>query len=227
MEDYILKNTSNIKRNLIGDKQDRKVVIFIDDVNLQKSDAYHSKNCFEFIRQVFNNQSIFDSFYNKTKNMSKCNFLCCGNLLSYGKNENTDRFIQKFNIIVQNVFSNDNIVLIFKSRLENHLKQYINNNTISITVTQYTNISLQINEALTKEMRASPIRLQYRFNLRDIETIFQTIYNTPYDKDVDYPKFMLKLWYHETCRQYSDKLLSEDKRQFNDIINNSCRNSLK
>jgi hypothetical protein len=129
--------------------------------------------------------------------------------------------------MVQNVFANENIILIFKSRLENHLKQYINNNTISITVTQYTNISLNINEALSRDMRASPLRLQYRFSLRDIERVFQTIFNTPYEKDVDYPKFMLKLWHYETCRQYSDKLLSEDKRQFNDIVNHSCRNSLK
>ena len=228
LEEFLLKNMFYIKRFLIGDQQDRNFVWFVDDVNLQKSDIYHSKNCLEIIRQVMNVRSIFDTYHSKSKDLLRLNCLCSGNLLSFGRNENTDRFVHKFNIIVQNIFSNENNLLLFKPRIENHLKNYVNNNTISITATQYAQISILINETLTRDLLPSPIRLQYRFNLRDINRIFETIFLTPYHLDSsEYLKFFTKIWYYETCRQYSDKLLPEDIKKFDDIVKNCCKNAIK
>ena len=108
------------------------------------------------------------------------------------------------------------------------MKNYVNNNTISITATQYAQISILINETLTRDLLPSPIRLQYRFNLRDVNRIFETIFLTPYHLDSsEYLKFFTKIWYYETCRQYSDKLLPEDIKKFDDIVKNCCKNAIK
>ena len=51
---------------------------------------------------------------------------------------------------------------------------------------------------------------------------------TNYDKEIDYQVYLLKIWYFETKRVYSDRLTTqEDKKILEDIISKQYRNTFK
>lgn len=228
LEQYLNPNLIYIRKDLRGDKYDRNFLVFVDDVNLQKSDQYHSKNCFEFIRSIINEKGFFDTFQGKMKNLNKFNFICSGNMLSYSKNENTDRFVHSFNIVLQNVFSDEILHGIYKPILENHIKNFITNNTFSIISSQFTQVTFNINENLNREMKPSHSKMQYKFNLRDVVRIFEGMMMANYNKDIDYQVYLMKIWYYETKRVYSDRLSNEeDKKILDEIISKQYRNTFK
>ena len=214
VESFLMDNLSYVKRNVIGDSYNRKVILFIDDCNLQRMDEYKSQSGLEYARNIMNTKYIYDMKTNIVKNLDKVNMLCCANLSNYRKNPSMDRFIHSYNFINQNIMSDESMVSLYKTTFENHVKQFIAT-TSSITANQYVQATLNLNDALNKEIKPSDKRLHYRFTLRDVSRVFQGIQNYVYKfSNSDYPQYLLKLWFNECSRVYEDRMGSEKDKQF-------------
>lgn len=213
IEEKLLKNLNYIKRDIIGDSHDRKVIFFVDDINLQKTDQYNTQNSHEFIRQMINTDSIYDLNHSINKNVNKMNILACGNVSSYKNNSNLSRFIHSFCFVNQNSISDENTSIIFKVIFENHLKNLIPN-TATITTAQYIQTSMAVNEFLNKTLKPSPMKLHYKFNYRDTIRVLQGVLNFSFKADnSEYPQYLIKIWFFENLRVYEDRLIHEDDRK--------------
>jgi len=228
IEENLIKNLSYIKRDLIGDSHDRKVVYFVDDLHLPKVDNLDVQTTHEYLRQIITTNSIYDPNNSVIKNTNKLNILACGNFSSYKNNENTSRFIHSFCYVNQNGFSDENNLFIFKITLENHLKTFIPN-TASITTNQYIQTSLALNEFLNKTLKPSPMKLHYQFTIRDTIRVLQGIllYSFKFDNS-EYPQYLIKIWFNENLRVYEDRLIhDEDKKLFRDNLLKIYNSTLK
>ena len=78
--------------------------------------------------------------------------------------------------------------------------------------------TLQIFSKITIELRPTPAKSHYTFNLRDISKIFQGICMAR-TQTLNRNDKMIKLWIHESCRVFHDRLINkEDKKWFTDLV---------
>jgi len=218
-ENFLLENLSLIKRNLLGDAYGRETIIFVDDLNLQQVDNFKSQSVHEYIRQLLTFNSIYDMKINKTKNLFKLNFVCCGNISSLPTNFNMERFIQNFNLVLQSPPSEDNLSLVYKINLEYKFRNYIPNISSS-TANQFVQATLNVFNYVRKNFKTSPRKLHYKFNLRDINKIFEALHHFNYDidkykssKNHTYISLIEKLWFFENSRIYEDVMTKEEDKQ--------------
>jgi len=232
IENFLMNNLKYVKRDLIGDLYNRKVVFFVDDCNLQKADNYNSQSCLEYLRQIINTNYIYDMKSNMVKRLDKFFLLATGNLSAFGKNPNMDRFIHSLTLMSQNSVSDESVNVIFKPSLESHIKQLIPN-TSSITSNQYILASLNILNWVNNNLKSVPNKLHYKFGLRDLSKIFQSIINYKYiGEPIHYTKGLTKIWFNECMRIFEDKLTNENdlklfRKNLLTMYNGALKQSIK
>ena len=164
IENYLNNNLDIIKRDKYGDKFGKKLVLFIDDLNLNlKTDKYNSSYVLEYLRGLNETKFIYDTKQNIFKYLEKFCLGIAGNVSSYNENENFDRFLSKFVFITQ-VQSEEVFVNIFKPSLEFHLRTYIPN-TSGITTTQYIQVGIKLNQLLNDFIPHEPKKIHYCLNI--------------------------------------------------------------
>lgn len=68
------------------------------------------------------------------------------------------------------------------------------------------------------QLLPTPAKSHYTFNLRDLSKVFQGILMVPADKLTEKAD-LLRLWYHENCRVFQDRLVNaEDTKWFDDLM---------
>ena len=66
-------------------------------------------------------------------------------------------------------------------------------------------------ESMAAEMRPTPMKSHYLFNLRDFATVFQGILRVD-PSYLDVPNKVVRLWAHECYRVFSDRLVDDNDR---------------
>jgi len=87
--------------------------------------------------------------------------------------------------------------------------------------------SLFIYSKIIKELRPTPDKSHYTFNLRDISKIFQGVCMAK-TQTLNRADKMIKLWVHETCRAFHDRLINnQDKLWFTELMVDIVKNSFR
>ena len=78
--------------------------------------------------------------------------------------------------------------------------------------------TIEVYQRIIEEKRPTPAKFHYLFNLRDVSKVFQGILMTK-PISVPNPEVFAKLWMHECCRVFHDRLINrEDKSWFTKLI---------
>ena len=78
--------------------------------------------------------------------------------------------------------------------------------------------TIEVYQKIIEEKRPTPAKFHYLFNLRDVSKVFQGILMTK-PISVPNPEVFAKLWMHECCRVFHDRLINnEDKVWFTKLI---------
>ena len=83
--------------------------------------------------------------------------------------------------------------------------QNLKDSCITSTIEVYTKIS--------KELRATPAKFHYSFNLRDVSKVVQGMMMTK-NVSINKPDTCVKLWVNEVCRVFQDRLTDDDDREW-------------
>ena len=72
---------------------------------------------------------------------------------------------------------------------------------------------LELYTRIKAELLPTPKKSHYTFNLRDISKVFQGICNASmkYNNTLE---SIIRVWYHENLRVFSDRLIEDDDRRF-------------
>ena len=132
-----------------------------------------------------------------------------------GRSELSQRFTRHFNILCLPNPSTESMTLIFNSILKGFLKENaFRSEIIELAESQsIVTATLQIYQQISKELLPTPIRSHYTFNLRDVSKIFQGLLlakPTQFSKPDDF----IKLWLHECCRVFHDRLINDSDRRW-------------
>lgn len=130
-----------------------------------------------------------------------------------GRSPLTPRFMRHFHVLNMPDPSEDSMRSIFDAILReflinNHFPESvrkISSMAVSATVDLYTQI--------TQNLLPIPAKFHYTFNLRDVAKVFQGILMTRTQSVTSTDSFA-KLWLHECCRVFNDRLINETDRAF-------------
>jgi len=201
------------KKDLIGPPSGKKMLVFIDDVNMPQLEKYGAQPPVELLRQIIDHGGFFELKKQLVfMNVKDCIFITSCAPPGGGRNSITPRLFRHFNMLWMPDLSNRSMETIFNSILKGFLMdsgiQGLDKYSFSIVRS-----SIEIYSKITKDLLPTPSKSHYTFNLRDLSKVFQGILQIKYEH-LHNKENLIMLWVHEACRVFHDRLADEKDRDW-------------
>ncbi|XP_072167681.1 dynein beta chain, ciliary [Diadema setosum] len=188
----------------------KKLIYFIDDMNMPEVDTYGTVQPHTLIRQHMDYKHWYDRIKLSLKEIHKCQYVSCMNP-SAGSFTINPRLQRHFSVFALSFPGQDALSTIYSSILSQHLQMIGCPTAIQKLSSVVVAATLDLHKKVAQTFLPTAIKFHYVFNLRDLSNIFQgLLYSSP--DLLKAPVDFARLWMHEVDRVYGDKMV-EDKDQ--------------
>ncbi|XP_069511343.1 dynein axonemal heavy chain 17 [Ambystoma mexicanum] len=200
----------------------KKLIYFIDDMNMPEVDKYGTVAPHTLIRQHMDHGHWYDRTKLSLKDIHNCQYVACMNPTS-GSFTIDPRLQRRFCVFAVSFPGQDALQTIYSSILAQHMALTNMAQTVQKSQLQLVSAALALHQKITSTFLPTAIKFHYVFNLRDLANIFQgLLFSTA--ECIKTPIDIVRLWLHEAERVYGDKLIDEkDKEQFGKVLTAMCR----
>ncbi|KAJ8943600.1 hypothetical protein NQ318_006602 [Aromia moschata] len=211
------------KKTLLGAPLGKRVVIFVDDVNMPKLETYGAQPPIELLRQFLDYGGLFDRdklFWKEIRDV----IICVGCAPpGGGRNPLTPRFVRHFGMMLIPPPNEYSLKSIFKAILKGFLEDF--SNEVRDLGDYMVSAALEVYDRIATDLLPTPAKSHYVFNLRDLSKCIQGI--TQADSGtLREEAAMLRLFYHECLRVFHDRLINaEDKSYFYFLMKEVCQHN--
>ncbi|CAH4038360.1 unnamed protein product [Pieris brassicae] len=212
-------------RKAIGAPLGKKVIIFIDDVNMPRLDVYGAQPTIELLRQYLDFGGVYDRDKLYWKDILDVVLSCACAPPGGGRNPLTARFVRHFAMFYISAPNSEAMKTIFKAILNGHMEDFVTE--VSVLGEPIVNAAVDVYLKICAELLPTPAKSHYVFNLRDLSKCMQGVLqaNAAYMR---LPQAMLRLFYHECLRVFHDRLINiEDKSYFYHLMCNVCNKNFQ
>ncbi|KAK2499642.1 hypothetical protein MC885_013750 [Smutsia gigantea] len=204
------------RKNILGAPGNKRVVIFVDDLNMPRLDCYGSQPPIELLRQY----QDFGGFYDRNKlfwkDIQDVTIVSACAPPGGGRNPVTPRFIRHFSMLCLPMPSEHNLKQIFQAILSGFLNDFPP--AVKQTASNIVKASVEIYNRMSVDLLPTPAKSHYVFNLRDLSKCVQGILQC--DPGTIREEIQIfRLFCHECQRVFHDRLINnEDKHYFHAIL---------
>uniref|UniRef100_UPI00398F1A35 dynein axonemal heavy chain 11 n=1 Tax=Pristiophorus japonicus TaxID=55135 RepID=UPI00398F1A35 len=185
----------------------KRLIYFIDDLNMPEVDAYGTVQPHTLIRQHLDYCHWYDRQKLVLKEIHNCQYITCMNPAAGSFSINM-RLQRHFSVFAVNFPGVDALATIYSKILNANFQEYSFSYSLMKIVNTIVQAAICLHQKMTQNFLPTAIRFHYMFNLRDLSNIFQGIlFVTP--DCVRLPTDLIHLWLHESSRVYADKLMEE------------------
>jgi dynein heavy chain len=203
----------------------KPLLVFVDDLNMPMKDTFGSQPPLEFLKHYMDYKFAYDRQKQQVKYFNDVMLAAAMGPPGGGRNMLSPRIQARFNIMNMPFPAEKSIQRIFEMILNQKLQDFeedikaLSESIVPATIDIFNTVSIQ--------MLPTPTKMHYIFNLRDISKVFQGFMRA--NKDFyDTSDMMLKLWVHELCRVFLDRMTcKQDKDTFISIVNEKLINVFK
>ncbi|XP_026529026.1 dynein heavy chain 1, axonemal [Notechis scutatus] len=228
-QDLIDSKLDKRRKGVFGPPLGRYFIFFIDDLNMPALETYGAQPPIELLRQWMDHKGWYDRKQIGTfKKLVDLNFIGAMGPPGGGRNAVTPRLMRHFNYLSFTEMEDSSKKKIFSNILGSWMAgklgeicyrepvpgcpQIANLNEPLVDATIY------VYSTITSQLLPTPAKSHYTFNLRDLSKVFQGMLVAEPAKIVD-KLALLRLWYHESCRVFRDRLVNdEDRNWFDDLM---------
>uniref|UniRef100_A0A7N8XYV6 Dynein axonemal heavy chain 11 n=1 Tax=Mastacembelus armatus TaxID=205130 RepID=A0A7N8XYV6_9TELE len=183
----------------------RRLVYFIDDLNMPAFDSYGTVQPHTLIRQHLDYGHWYDRQKLTLKEIHNTQYVVCMNPTA-GSFVINPRLQRHFSVFAVNFPSSESQMLIFSQILSGHLKQQMFSLLVQRSIEAVVQAAIMLHERMVHSFLPTAIKFHYTFNLRDLSNVFQGIlFVRP--ESVKESADLALLWLHESSRVYSDRLV--------------------
>ncbi|XP_031759446.1 dynein heavy chain 11, axonemal [Xenopus tropicalis] len=203
----------------IGNK---KLVYFIDDMNMPEVDKFGTVQPHTLIRQHIDYGHWYERQKMSLKEIHNCQYVACMNPTA-GSFTINQRLQRHFTVFAVNFPSNDAVEAIFSKILSFHFKQHAFSPSVLKAGTSIIQATIWLSHKMVQNFLPTAIKFHYIFNIREITNIFQGILFAT-SECLKQPSDLIRLWFHESSRVYGDKMVeSKDSNLFKRILQDTVQ----
>ncbi|KAG8514707.1 Dynein heavy chain 11, axonemal, partial [Galemys pyrenaicus] len=182
-----------------GPGGNKKLVYFIDDMNMPAVDSYGTVQPHTLIRQHIDYGHWYDRQKVMLKEVHNCQYVACMNPMA-------GSFTRHFTVFAFNFPSLDALTTIYSQVLSFHFQQQAFNPAVVRSGPTLIQATIMFHQMMAQNFLPTAIKFHYLFNLRDLTNIFQGIlFASP--ECLKGQNDLIRLWLHESSRVYGDKLI--------------------
>jgi dynein heavy chain len=214
VQDIVDMKLDKRRKDHFGPRFGMRCVVFVDDLNMPKP-YLKSQPPIEILRQLVDQGGWYDRKDNKHpfRNIVDTMIVAAMGTPGGGKSFITPRFQRHFNIIAFANFDENSMKTIFSSILKWHFRTGNFSNEIQGMVNNIVIASLKIYTNIQADLKPTPLKSHYTFNLRDISKVICGM-TMPTNKQLIATDSCLRLWAHETSRIFGDRLINNEDRMW-------------
>jgi dynein heavy chain len=205
-QELVISKLFKKRKGHYGPMENSQCVCFIDDVNMPAKEIYGAQPPIELLRQFFDHNYWYELNEPEVVKIYNTMFVCAMAPPGGSRQKIYSRFLRHFNLYDISEFSNSSIFRIFNNIALLGMKRNGFPSDINTTVTNIVNATMSIFEQVRAELRPTPTKSHYLFNLRDVARVitgFAMIKKEAVTNNCVFPR----LWAHEILRVFGDRLV--------------------
>ena len=204
------------RKTKFGAPPNKKIVLFVDDVNMPAREKYGAQPPVELLRQFQDFRGFYDRKKLFWKDVEDTTLIAACAPPGGGRQEVTPRFFRHFNMLNVPPPSDQSMKTILGSIYSGFLSDFPKE--FGDCVKPVVDSSVEVYRRMSAELLPTPAKSHYTFNLRDLSKVLQGILLIRPDqcktRDV-----MTRLWVHESMRVFHDRLICvEDKEYYKQMV---------
>uniref|UniRef100_UPI0035900BF2 dynein axonemal heavy chain 17-like n=1 Tax=Myxine glutinosa TaxID=7769 RepID=UPI0035900BF2 len=209
-----------------GPSGTKRLIYFIDDVNMPEVDKYFTVAPHTLIRQHMDRGHWYDRTKLTLKDIHNCQYVACMNPTA-GSFTIDPRLQRHFCLFALSFPGTDALVTIYKTILTQHAEGVGFATAVKNACPRLVQAAIALHQKVSSSFLPTAIKFHYIFNLRDLSNIFQgLLFSTT--ECVRSPTDLLRLWFHESQRVYGDKLIdAQDFAKLTEAQIASMKNSFE
>ncbi len=211
-QDLIDSKCEKRRKGVFGPSAGKVFLIFVDDVNMPMKEEYGAQPPIEILRQWFDNGGWYDRKALELRKIIDVIFVCACGPPGGGRNHVTARFYRHFNIINYIDMPDDSLCLIFTTILSNFLTNGFEQE-VSDLAGGLVKATISLYNTILDELRPTPTKPHYTFNMRDISKVFQGMLMCERRK-VTTAVGLARLWINENSCVFGDRLINDDDKNW-------------
>ncbi|XP_072576883.1 dynein axonemal heavy chain 1 isoform X1 [Vulpes vulpes] len=227
-QDLIDSKLDKRRKGVFGPPLGRNFIFFIDDLNMPALETYGAQPPIELLRQWMDHGGWYDrKVIGSFKKLVDINFICAMGPPGGGRNAITPRLTRHFNYLSFAEMDEVSKKHIFSTILGSWMDGLLGERSYrepvpgAPTIAHFTDplveATIMVYSTITSQLLPTPAKSHYTFNLRDLSKVFQGMLMADPAKVEDKVQ-LLRLWYHESCRVFRDRLVSEEDRDWFDKL---------
>ncbi|KGL72843.1 Dynein heavy chain 9, axonemal, partial [Tinamus guttatus] len=186
----------------------KKLIYFIDDMNMPEVDAYGTVQPHTLLRQHLDYGHWYDRTKLSLKEIMNVQYVSCMNPTA-GSFTINPRLQRHFCVFALSIPGQDALSGIYSTILMQHLANGNFSEAVQKSTQQLISLALGLHQKVAATFLPTAIKFHYIFNLRDFSNIFQgLLFSTP--EVLKHPQDLVKLYLHESNRVYRDKMVEEN-----------------
>uniref|UniRef100_A0A8D0X9B8 Dynein axonemal heavy chain 9 n=1 Tax=Sus scrofa TaxID=9823 RepID=A0A8D0X9B8_PIG len=190
-----------------GPPGNKKLIYFIDDMNMPEVDAYGTVQPHTVIRQHLDYGHWYDRNKLSLKEVRNVQYVSCMNPTA-GSFTINPRLQRHFSVFALSLPGADALSSIYSTILTQHLKLGSFPASLQKATPQLIHLALSFHQKIATAFLPTAVKFHYIFNLRDLASIFQGILFSSVEC-VKSTQDLVKLYLHESNRVYRDKMVEE------------------
>ncbi|TGZ71294.1 hypothetical protein CRM22_002727 [Opisthorchis felineus] len=211
-------NVEKRAKGVYGPIPGKKLVVFIDDMNMPKEDEYGTQQPIALLRVVIGRGGMYQQGTDLSwRSLRDMTYTAAIGPTGGGRQSLDPRFLSLFTVYHALQPSSESLFSIFSSILSCHLSNGFSRK-LHAYVDKFTHLSLLVYREIRDEMLPTPLKFHYTFSMRELSRLLQGLLQSSSERFKG-PKKFLRLWRHECLRVFRDRMVDEtDVAEINDII---------
>ncbi|CAM9107555.1 unnamed protein product [Discosporangium mesarthrocarpum] len=198
-----------------GPPATKRLVCFLDDMNLPYVETYGTQNSIALLTQLVGYGTIFDrADLGFRKEIVDVQFLSAMNPTA-GSFEICERLQRHFATFSCQMPSVSDLKLIYSSIFSGHMLGWPD--SVSSTCHRIVDASISLHQQVAQKFLPSAVKFTYNWNMRELTNVFQGMCQATSDS-YGAPKDIARLWLHECERVFHDRIITESEMEAMDTM---------
>lgn len=210
MQNLILSKLTRRKYGVYTPSDNKKCLIFLEDISSTSIDNFNINCTVEVLRQYFDHNAWYDLATFNPITIEHVNFITKAHLPGGYRQKLSSRFLRHFCVYSINNFSCDTITKIYFTTLQHCWKKSGFPSDTANMATQLTQSTLYIYRQIQNHFKPNINQCHYVFNLRDFTRVIKSCLFLRKDTYDSNKKIYMKIWTHEILRTFGDRMNTQE-----------------